>query len=284
MGWTDRGVTQLGRAIVGVAAVAVTGWSAASYAVTDASPPRSPCSNTTSAGVVTQYSLKGRTAVTACIGGTHKADGSVTASSDRRKKQTYAIYQGRPKDTIPPGYVGVDNRNGLTVVGCDTGTYKPDAPDKWNQKPNSQNNNAQIAVGTDEFTAPTGPVGPGDPCSPFVPHTPPGKSCGSKPGKSPSTVLPTRATPLRVFSARRPGAAVTSKSGQIGIAGDFGGGQGASGYLQVTYDRSHAVPKANVATGGNSRGGGGTVAVGNDGKETDDPFTPRGSPVVVCQD
>ena len=45
-----------------------------------------------------------------------------------------------------------------------------------------------------------------------------------------------------------------------------------------------STPTGNVTTGGNSRGGGGTVAAGNDGRETDDPFTPAGSPVVVCQD
>jgi len=215
-----------------------------------------------------------------CVGGTGAVDHSVTAAYDPGSQQGYAVYQGRPGDSVAPsGYVGVDTQHGLTVVGCDTGTYRPDAPDEWNQQPDGPNNNAQIAVGTDEFTAPTGPVGPGDPCSPFVPHTPPGASCGS-PQATPATSYPGSPSPLNAYTAGSP----PPDSGQAGIAGDFGGGDGASGDLQATYGSSPSGPTGNVTTGGNSRGGGGTVAVGNDGRETDDPYTPTGSPVVVCQD
>jgi hypothetical protein len=230
--------------------------------------------------VVYGHRRHGETHVVACVSGTRKADGTVTVSSTRSTKRDYVIYQGKPGNVTPPGYIGVDRQHGLTLVGCDTGTYNPDANDEWNQSPQSPNNNAQIAVGTDEFTAPTGPVGPGDPCSPFVPHTPPGKSCGSAQTAHPATTAP-KQSPLKAYSAKAPGSTVRSGSGQAGIAGDFGGGNGASGYLQVTYKRGHG---GNVTTGGNSRGGGGTVAVGNDGNETDDPFTPKQSPVVVCQD
>jgi hypothetical protein len=204
----------------------------------------------------------------------------VTASYDPGSHQGYAVYQGRPEDAVAPaGYVGVDTQNGLTVVGCDTGTYRPDARDEWNQRPDGPNNNAQIAVGTDEFTAPTGPVGPGDPCSPFVPHTPPGPSCGS-PQAQPTSSYPGSPSPLNAYTA----GSAPPGSGQAGVAGDFGGGEGATGYLQATYAPSSSGPTGNVTTGGNSRGGGGTVAVGNDGRETDDPYTSAGSPIVVCQD
>src|SRR4051794_32146321 len=166
-----------------------------------------------------------------CVGGTGTVDHSITASFDPSSQQGYAVYQGRPGDKVlPEGYVGVDTQHGLTLVGCATGTYRPGAPDEWNQSPHSRNNNAQIAVGTDEFTAPTGPVGPGDPCSPFVPHTPPGTSCGSPPA-APAASYPGDPSPLNAYTAGSP----PPGAGAAGIAGDFGGGDGASGYLQATY-------------------------------------------------
>jgi hypothetical protein len=218
-----------------------------------------------------------------CVRGTSKADSSVTASNNPGKHREYAVYQGRRGDAIPSGYVGVDNQHGLTLVGCDTGRYNPGRTDKWNQHPHSRHNNAQIAVSSKEFTAPTGPVGPGDPCSPFVPHTPPGTSCGSRPADHPAVVAPA-GSPLVAYSKRRPTSAASARANQVGIAGDFGGGKGASGYLQLRYHDRGDAPTFDLATGGNSRGGGGTVAVGNDGRETDDPYTPAGSPVTICQD
>ena len=205
-------------------------------------------------------------------------------AANPQTRQGYAVYQGRRGDTTPSGYIGVDTQHGLTLVGCDTGRYDPDKTDKWNQHPHSHHNNAQIAAGTDEFTAPTGPIGPGDPCSPFVPHTPPGKSCGSPQARHPAAIYPAHGSPLNLYSNRSPADAVSHRDAQVGLAGDFGGGDRASGDLQVTADASDGAPRGNVTTGGNSRGGGGTVAVGNDGNETDDPFTPSGSPVVICQD
>jgi hypothetical protein len=230
-----------------------------------------------------ELDASGRTEAVACVGGTGTVDSSVTASVDPSSGQGYAVYQGRPGDRIPEGYLGADTQNGLTIVGCDTGSYNPDARDEWNQSPTSKNNNAQIAVGTDEFTAPTGPVGPGDPCSPFVPHTPPGASCGSPQNQAPDTSVPGDPSPLNVYASGAPSPSNPSQSGQVGVAGDFGGGDGATGYLQATYSGGQPTPTGNVTTGGNSRGGGGTVAVGNDGRETDDPYTPANSPVVVCQ-
>jgi hypothetical protein len=212
-----------------------------------------------------------------CDGGTGAADVSVTASMNPSTGHGYAVYQGRRGDAVPEGYVGADTQNGATVVGCATGTYDPEARDEWNQSPDSTNNNAQIALGTDEFTAPTGPVGPGDPCSPFVPHTPPGRSCGSPQDAEPDAKYPGGPSPLNVYSSNVPPNGA-DRAGDVGVAGDFGGGDGASGDLQASYTTNGPIPTGNVTTGGNSRGGGGTVAVGNDGNETDDPYTPNGSP------
>ncbi|MFL6239894.1 MAG: hypothetical protein ACJ735_10445 [Actinomycetes bacterium] len=270
------------RATLAAAVLAVGGAGVASAAVGTAQQTR--CSaRTTAASAAQQLRTNGTTFAQICVGGTRRADSSVTVSRDPSAKRWYVIYQGRRGDAIPSGYVGADSQAGATIVGCDTGTYNPQAKDKWNQSPHSPYNNAQIAVGTDEFTAPTGPIGPGDPCSPFVPHTPPGKSCGSPQNTHPATALP-KASPLQVYAGQPPASSVKSRSGQVGIAGDFGGGKGAAGYLQATADANGSTPKGNVTTGGNSRGGGGTVAVGNDGNETDDPYTPKKSPVVICQD
>jgi hypothetical protein len=260
----------------------VVGWLAAAAAANaSGSETRSACSTKAPSGASSSVvDPSGPSRVRVCDGGTQGADASVTASANPSTGQGYAVYQGRPGDTIPEGYVGADTQNGLTIVGCDTGTYDPEARDEWNQSPTSPNNNAQIAVGTDEFTAPTGPVGAGDPCSPFLPHTPPGRSCGSPQDPSPEATYPGEPSPLNVYSSGGP----ATGSGDVGVVGDFGGGDGASGDLQATYGTGQSVPAGNVTTGGNSRGGGGTVAVGNDGNETDDPYTPSGSPVVVCQD
>jgi hypothetical protein len=65
------------------------------------------------------------------------------------------------------------------------------------------------------------------------------------------------------------------------LAGDFGGNDGASGTAQVT---SNGHTGGNLTIGGTSKGGGGTVAVGNDGNESKDRWTPDGSPLAVCQD
>lgn len=242
-----------------------------------------PCSGKSLVATATPLVQRnGPSGAVVCDGGTGAADASVTVRLDPSTRQGYAVYQGRPHDTIPPGYVGADTQNRVTIVGCDTGTYDPKARDEWNQSPRSRHNNAQIAAGTDEFTAPVGPIGPGDPCSPFVPHTPPGRSCGSPQDPAPTTVLPAHGSPLNAY-ATSPAPSPTGR-GDAGLTGDFGGGDGASGYLQATYGSGAAGPTGNVTTGGNSRGGGGTVAVGNDGNETDDPFTPAGSPVVLCQD
>jgi hypothetical protein len=265
--------------LAGLAVIGSVAWAGVAGATT-ATPAHGPCRSTKPAVGVSKRVHDGVTQASLCVRGTRKADSTVTVSRDPRKHQAYAIYQGKRGDAIPPGYVGADNQHGVTLVGCDTGTYNPDANDEWNQNPHSPNNNAQIALGTDEFTAPTGPIGPGDPCSPFVPHTPPGKSCGSAQTAHPATVAP-KGSPLKAYSESSPRNSLTTRSGQAGIAGDFGGGDGASGYLQVTYRNGRG---GNVTTGGNSRGGGGTVAVGNDGNETDDPWTPKQSPVVLCQD
>jgi hypothetical protein len=64
----------------------------------------------------------------------------------------------------------------------------------------------------------------------------------------------------------------------------FGGTQGASGYLQVTYDTSGLRPSGDVTTAGQSKGGGGVVSVGDDGDQTLYPLTPPGSPLALCQD
>jgi hypothetical protein len=260
-----------------LAAVVVVGLAASVGAVAWAARGRGAPRSASCDGSDHEEGLQAET----CVAGTGTVDHSVAASYDPSSNQGYAIYQGRPGDRVlPEGYVGADTQNGGTVVGCDTGTYDPRASDDWNQSPKSKHNNAQVAVGTDEFTAPVGPIGPGDPCSPFVPHTPPGSSCGSPQDSRPQTTAPGSPSPLNAYTSGSP----ESGNGQVGLAGDFGGGDGASGYLQVTYGSGDSAPTGNVTTGGNSKGGGGTVALGNDGRETDDPFTPAGSPVVVCQD
>jgi hypothetical protein len=117
-----------------------------------------------------------------------------------------------------------------------------------------------------------------------VPHTPHGSSCGSPQARDPAVIYPAHGSPLNAYSRGSPDDVAAHRAAQAGISGNFGGSQGASGDLQLTLDASSGTPGGNITTGGNSRGGGGTVAVGNDGNETDDPYTPSGSPVAVCQD
>jgi hypothetical protein len=85
--------------------------------------------------------------------------------------------------------------------------------------------------------------------------------------------VPGNGSPLNAYASGFP-------NGDAGLAGDFGGNDGASGYAQVT---SNGQGQGNFTTGGTSKGGGGTVGIGNDGNETKDRWTPDGSPVALCQ-
>jgi endoglycosylceramidase len=222
-----------------------------------------------------------------CTSGTHLADGTVTAAFDPSTGQGYVVEDGQPSN--PPllsGYLGVDTQHTLTVVGCGGGDYKPGAPDDWTQKSTSPDNNAIASAGNGMFTAPSGPI-LGGPCSPQLlpwqqpdtgPGPPPGAVCGTPQDPRPATTVPGGPSPLQVY---RSGPA---SGGDIGVAGTFGGAQGASGYLQVTYDTSGSRPSGDVTTAGQSKGGGGVVSVGDDGDQTLYPLTPPGSPLALCQD
>jgi len=238
-----------------------------------------PSGATTAGGVVgvsATPSQNGQSSVTGCAAGTGVADGTVTAAVDPSSGGGYVVQDGRPTNPgLLGGYIGVDRQHTLTLVGCAAGDYKPGAPDDWNQSPNGPQNNAMASVGTPTFTAPEGPVGPSSPCSPpIVPAPAQGSSCGSPRDPAPAATFPGNGSPLNAYYGGFP-------SGDAGVAGDFGGNDGASGYLQVTANGRNA---GNVTTGGTSKGGGGTVAVGNDGNETKDRWTPDGSPVALCQD
>lgn len=222
--------------------------------------------------------------LTICTTGTGVLDGTVTASGNAFDRQGYVVSDGQPHDPGPlAGYLGVDTQHGLTVVGCGGGDYNPDAPDDWNQSPTSKNNNAIAEAGGSTLTAPSGPVGPSSPCSPPLLATPsPGKKCGSAQDASPGWTLPGGSSPLNAYSSGS-GPTAPSQSSDFGVAGDFGGNEGASGYFQVSHNTAGTGPTANVTTGGTSKGGGGTVAAGNDHNETADAITPAGTPVAVCQ-
>jgi endoglycosylceramidase len=237
-----------------------------------------PSGATSAAGVVGAQvtpSADGPSTVTGCMGQTHAVDGTVTAAADPKTGNGYVVQDGQPGNpNLLAGYLGVDTQHTLTVVGCASGDYKPGAPDEWNQTPDGPTNNAMAAVGTPTFTAPSGPIGPSSPCSPpIVPAPGPGASCGSPQDPSPAATVPGNGSPLNAYTSGSP-------KGSTGLAGDFGGNGGASGYAQITSDGRSS---GNFTTGGTSKGGGGKVAVGNDGNETQDQWTPPGTPVAVCQ-
>ncbi|MBV9410310.1 MAG: cellulase family glycosylhydrolase [Acidimicrobiia bacterium] len=227
-------------------------------------------------GVDAAPSQSGVSRVTGCLAGTGVADGTVTAAGNPSTGDGYVVQDGRPTNPgLLGGYLGVDRQHTLTLVGCAGGDYKPGTPDDWNQAPNGPENNAMASVGTPTFTAPSGPIGPSSPCSPpIVPAPAQGSSCGSPPDPSPAAVAPGNGSPLNAYYGGFP-------TGDAGLAGDFGGNQGAGGYAQATANGRNA---GNLTVGGTSKGGGGTVAVGNDGNETKDRWTPDGSPLALCQD
>jgi endoglycosylceramidase len=214
---------------------------------------------------------------TACAGETGVVDGTVTAALDPAAGQGYVVQDGQPTNpNLLAGYLGVDTQHTLTLVGCAGGDYQPGAPDEWNQSPDSPDtNNAMASLGMGTFTAPAGPIGPTSPCSPpLTPEpSPGGTTCGSPRDPAPAVVAPGNESPFNVYTSG-------ATSGSTGAAGDFGGNDGASGYLQVT---AQGDGTGNVTTGGTSKGGGGLVAVGNDGNESQDRWTPDGTPVAVCQ-
>jgi hypothetical protein len=231
-----------------------------------------PATATSVAGVVGADHDGNR--VTACSGRTGVADGTVTAAVDPATGRGYVVEDGQSTNpNLLGGYLGVDSQHILTLVGCAGGDYQPGAPDEWNQSPAGGTNNAMASLGMGTFTAPAGPVGPTSPCSPpVIPAPGPGASCGTAQDSSPAWSVPGHG-PITIYTSG-------SATGSTGVAGDFGGNDGASGYLQIT---SSGHRTGNVTTGGTSKGGGGTVAAGNDGNETQDQFTPSGLPVEVCQ-
>ncbi|HEX3335754.1 MAG TPA: hypothetical protein VHS54_04785, partial [Jatrophihabitans sp.] len=259
---------------------------ATSISVTVAPPTASVAGNSTCpadatsaagvAGVSAAPSASGPSRVTGCSGGTGVADGTVTAAADPATGNGYVVQDGKASNPgLLGGFIGVDRQNTLTLVGCAHGDYKPGAPDDWNQSPDGPKNNAMASVGTPTFTAPEGPVGPTSPCSPPIVPTPAqGTSCGSPRDPSPAATLPGNGSPMNAYYGGFP-------NGDAGLAGDFGGNAGASGVAQATSDGRSG---GNVTVGGTSKGGGGTVAVGNDGNESKDRWTPDGSPLAVCQD
>lgn len=207
----------------------------------------------------------------------------VDAGVDTSDNQAYVVAQGQPSDPGPlAGYLGIDTQRGVTLVGCGSGEYRPGDPDDWNQTPTSPDNNAVGAVGPGEDTAPAGTIGAT--CSPLPQATPTtGSSCGAAPPAHPGTTVPGGSSPFNAYYSAGSGASGSSSA--AGIDGAFGGASGASGRFQVTWSGSGGgEPTGDVVTGGNSRAGGGTVAVGNDGRESDGAFTPAGLPVTACQD
>ena len=265
------------RSVAGAASVTVSiAPGAGAVAQSNSTRPPDATSAGGVAGVSTQTSQTGMSRVTACGSGSGVADGTVTAAVDPSTGDGYVVQDG--KSTNPGllgGYIGVDRQHTLTLVGCAEGDYKPGAPDDWNQTPDGPTNNAMASIGTPTFTAPSGPIGPSSPCSPpIVPAPAQGTSCGSPPDPSPAATFPGNGSPLNAYYGGFP-------NGDAGIAGDFGGNDGAGGYAQVTSDGRSS---GNFTVGGTSKGGGGTVAAGNDGNESKDRWTPDGSPLAVCQD
>lgn len=260
----------------GASSVSVTIVRANSAATTNSQCPAGATSAGGVVGVDAAPSQSGTSRVTGCLAGTGVADGTITASADPKTGESYVVQDGRPTNPgLLGGYLGVDRQHTLTLVGCAGGDYKPGAPDDWNQSPDGPENNAMAAVGTPTFTAPSGPIGPSSPCSPpVVPAPAQGTSCGSPPDPSPAATAPGNGSPLNAYYGGFP-------TGDAGLAGDFGGNDGASGYAQIT---ANGRSSGNVTVGGTSKGGGGTVAVGNDGNETKDRWTPDGSPLALCQD
>ncbi|MBV8982448.1 MAG: cellulase family glycosylhydrolase [Acidimicrobiia bacterium] len=256
--------------------ISVTIVPAARIAATNSQCPPGAISAGGVAGVDGAPSRSGPSKVTGCLAGTGVADGTVTAEGNPSNGDGYVVQDGRPSNPgLLAGYLGVDRQHALTLVGCAGGDYKPGATDDWNQSPTGAENNAMAAVGTPTFTAPSGPVGPSSPCSPpVVPAPAQGSACGSPPDPSPAATAPGNGSPLNAYYGGFP-------TGDAGLAGDFGGNDGASGYAQAT---ANGRSSGNVTVGGTSKGGGGTVAAGNDGNETKDRWTPDGSPFALCQD
>ncbi len=216
-----------------------------------------------------------------CVDGTGVADGTVRAGIGEANAGS-VIFDGRPGNPgLLAGFIGTDRRDTLTLVGCDHGDYDPNAPNEYSPSSTPYFNNAMASLGKPTYTAPDGPIGPTSPCSP-QPYDPgPSGPCGGyqDPSRPPPGATYPAGSPLVVYTSGD-GAPDPNRYGYAGVAGDFGGNDGASGYIQLTYG-----PEAmgDLATGGNSKGGGGTVAVGNDGREEGDRFTPPGLPVTVCQ-
>jgi endoglycosylceramidase len=256
--------------------VTITAAGDAGQPLTNSACPAEATSAAGVAGVDVAPSTSGPQRVTGCMGKTGVVDGTVNIYVDPSTGRAYVVQDGKSGNpNLLGGYLGVDSQHTLTLVGCAGGDYDANKSDEWNQSPDGPQNNAMASLGMGTFTAPSGPVGPTSPCSPpIVPARGTGDSCGTPRDPSPSTVAPGNGSPLNAYTSGSP-------NGSSGIAGDFGGNDGASGYLQVTSDGQHS---GNIATGGTSKGGGGTVAVGNDGHEGKDSWTPEGSPIAICQD
>jgi hypothetical protein len=213
---------------------------------------------------------------TGCADGTGVDDGTLSVGPSA------VVFDGQSSNpNLLAGYIGVDRQDTLTLVGCDTGDYDPNAPDQYEPHSDPDANNAMASIGKDTLTAPAGPVGPTSPCSPSPPGSGPSGPCGGAQDPNrppPGATYPPSGSPL-VFYTSGAGAPDPSHYGYVGIAGDFGGNDGAGGYLQLTYGPG----SGDIATGGTSKGGGGTVAVGNDGRESGDQWTPSGAPIAACQ-
>lgn len=219
--------------------------------------------------------------VVACVDGTDVDDGTVTAGTGEASAGS-VIVDGETTNPGPAaGYLGLSRQHWLTLVGCDEGDYDPNAPDDYSPSAEPHFNNAMASLGMGPLTAPAGPIGPTSPCSPQPWGPGPSGPCGGyqDPDAPPPAAQYPTGSPLYLYTSGD-GALDPGSYGYVGLAGDFGANEGASGYLQVTHDPGLA---GDVATGGYSAGGGGTVAAGNDGREAHDTFTPPGSPVVVCQ-
>lgn len=211
-----------------------------------------------------------------CTSATGTADGTLTFGTDS------VMFDGRPSNpNLLAGYLGVDRKDTLTIVGCNHGDYDPNAPDDYSPTPDPYANNAMASLGKDTYTAPAGPVGPTSSCSPKPYDTGSSGPCGGAqdPERPPSASTAPTGSPLSVYQSGS-GPPDPTRYGYAGVAGEFGGNNGASGYLQLTYGSG---PAGDIATGGTSKGGGGTVAVGNDGRESGDRITPTGLPVTACQ-
>ncbi len=262
-------------------------------AVTIAPPVRTAASNsscpptaTTAAGGVAVDTSNARAGgngrATVCVDGTGVADGTITAGTGEANAG-FLIFDGQPTNPgLAGGYIGLSRQHTLTLVGCDQGDYDPEAPDDYYSPSDERTyNNAMASLGKETLTGPDGPIGPTSPCSPQPWEPGPSGPCGGyqDPAAPPPAATYPDGAPLYVYTSGA-GAHDPNTYGYVGVAGDFGGNDGASGYIQLTHDPGLS---GDIATGGTSKAGGGTVAVGNDGREAGDTLTPPGTPVAVCQ-